>query len=314
MLNTSVHPSTTSVDLSGGHPPDASAWTLEPEPGLRTYLCAHLDECVPLLRHRERFLACGSNAWVQWSRSRDAYRVAADGCNLRWCPRCARRRAGSLRRAVGEALKAKPTAKWRMVTLTRKHSDRPLRDQLDDLKACYRKLRHRKWWKARVRGSLAVIEITRSSRTGTWHPHIHVLADSLYLLHSQLSDQWQQVTKDSHIVHVRLVRSADKAAEYLGKYLSKTIPSECLQSPQHVAEYITAVQGSRMLIRGGWLIGADLSDPHDGPLRDWSPICSVARLLQYAATGDDWAVAVVGVLSHGSGSSHPSTSTHRHPP
>jgi len=154
----------------------------------------------------------------------------------------------------------------RFLTLTLKHSDAPLRDQLDRLYRCYRELRRHPSYRAHVWGGIATLEVERNAETGQFHPHLHILIDGTYWPHPSLKAAWHQVTGDSFIAHIKAVPSRLKIARYIAKYASK--PAKLDTWPPHaVREFAAAIHRRRLVIATGNMHASKL-DGDDEPEQD----------------------------------------------
>jgi hypothetical protein len=141
----------------------------------------------------------------------------------------------------------------RFVTLTMRTNCLPLSDQLDRLYAAFGILRKSKLWKTTQTGGIAFLEVKRSKNGENWHPHFHVLTQGKFIPVTRLSQIWLQITKDSHIVDVRLVKHTASAVQYVTKYASKPLDSTIFQSEVQLDEAMTALHSRRMVITfGGW--------------------------------------------------------------
>jgi hypothetical protein len=101
---------------------------------------------------------------------------APRGCGKRVCPRCVVRQRIRLRRALAGAIRS--MRRPRFVTLTVKSRPR-LSEALESLWSSWARLRARRWWRARVRRAVVVLEVTRSE--AGWHPHLHLVAEGAFL-------------------------------------------------------------------------------------------------------------------------------------
>lgn len=155
----------------------------------------------------------------------------------------------------------------RFITLTFKHTDEPLKLQLDRLYDAYRDLRRTPAWKQHVYGSVAAIEIKRSEDGKSWHPHLHILADGIYWDQTAISRLWFKITGDSPIVHIKAVPMRRKFINYVAKYAGK--PAELHSwEPDWIREYAHAVHRRRLLITAGNMHNkATESDDDDGENR-----------------------------------------------
>jgi len=118
----------------------------------------------------------------------------------------------------------------KLLTVTLKHTQNPLDEQIDFLYKSFAKLRNRKICKDAIRGGIWFFQITYNQKTGEWHPHIHALLDSGYMLHAKLVSAWHDITTDSHIVHIRAVHNPEKTLSHNARYAAR--PSSLLKIPK----------------------------------------------------------------------------------
>ncbi len=177
-------------------------------------------------------------------------------CRERLCVYCARARAA----ALGDALlplvqgMARP---W-FVTLTVKNR-RDLAECAAHLRAAFKKLRRRAWWKANVVGGIAVEEVTHNAQSGEWHPHLHLVIDAALpqvVLQGKLAELWAAVTGDSHIVDVRPFRGAEGAytLREFCKYTAKI--GAIVEWPLLVRAYIDYARRRRLIVTFGSCYGS----------------------------------------------------------
>lgn len=244
-----------------------------------------------------RHEACGAVAWIVHSDSRGEYRVRSQCCGLRICPICSERlRHDQAVRLKGMLADLKPH-EWKFITLTMQHSSAPLKQQHDNLRKCFRRLRQRKVWKDHTDYGYAVIETTFRPLTGHWHPHLHVLCRSKYIPQEVLSKNWCQITCGSFIVDVRQVNHADGAAHYIADYMAQTPRLDDLDDiDARLAEYYEALDGAHLLIRFGAHPPVDDDDDDDGSVDDWRPIAPLAAVLDAAEHGDTKALELLHTL------------------
>jgi len=265
-----------------------------------------LPEVEPTQSRLDRFARCGLHAWVFHSPSRQEYRIRANCCNLRICPICGVRlreeTATRIQTAIGDV---EPNA-WKLVTLTMKHSNAPLRTQHANLRAAFRRLRQRKLWKVRVLRGFAVIETTYNATSGQWHPHLHVLAECAFIPQEELSKAWGQVTCGSFIVDVRQVREGGKAAEYIAGYIAKTPQLPDFEGADALyADYYKALDRSKLLITFGEHPDVDDAEPSDDEGDDWTAIAPLDELLASAGSGDSNALVILESLQGVTPHAHP---------
>jgi hypothetical protein len=223
----------------------------------------------------DRFRECGAGLWLEWSDEAKDLRLRCNTCRDRWCLACGNERAGKVAANVATLIEARHA---RFVTLTRRHSAAPLRDQLDSLFACFLALRRRSWWKSHVVGGAAFLEVKISERTHAWHVHLHIVCESEYLPQRELSAEWLAVTNDSSIVDVRAVPQAGKVAAYVSKYVTKPADASVYNDRDRLIELILALRGRRLCTTFGTWRGHKLDDAEPSSV-GWTAIGSLDRLL-----------------------------------
>jgi hypothetical protein len=174
-----------------------------------------------------------------------------------------------------------------MVTFTLKHSDAPLSEQIDRMYKCFKLLRKTDLWRdAKPRG-YCVLEICRSEDGLSWHPHLHLLANTPYILDDALSQEWYRITGDSWIIDIRRVNSKarDRHRDYLCGYLTKPATADILMHDDILTEWIDALLHRHVLISFGRPELADKPPPPEDP-QDWSLIGSLGGLLAGYNRGD----------------------------
>lgn len=248
----------------------------------------------------DRYRSCGTTAWVDYSPTTASYRVRANHCGLRYCPRCQRLRAHQAADQLRDYLGHIDRNSYKLITLTLRHSSAPLDRQLDLLVASFRRLRQRKLWRSYVTGGYAVIEITYNPAKLEWHPHLHIIARCKYIPHHALAATWLAVTHTSMIVDIRVIRDAPHAARYIAKYLGKS-PDWLAYDASHdrLREYLNAIRRRRLLIRfGDTPVLRRQPTPPVPPTTDWEPVSPLLTLLADARSGDTTAQAIVSKALH----------------
>jgi len=138
-------------------------------------------------------------------------------CRIRACPICAeiatRRWYTRLKAEAGSMTALKH------ITLTLRHNDRPLPEQITRLISAFHNLRRQLFWKHRTPWGYYALEIKRNKSNTLWHPHLHVLANTAFIPVDVLAEGWKLATKDSYQVKIRAVNS--DRAKYIAKYQSK---------------------------------------------------------------------------------------------
>lgn len=244
-------------------------------------------------RHRlDRFANCGGACYVEVSPSTGDVRITGNFCHDRLCVPCGTARAHKISQALLTQL---PEGPIRFLTLTLRHSDTPLRDQVDRLYRSFAVLRRRKWWLARVTGGAAFVEVKLSDKDGLWHPHLHVLIGGVWLDQKELSQEWHAVTGDSSIVKVLAVPDRKAATGYVAKYSAKPVEGEVYRHPEKLDECSLALKARRLCFTFQSWRGIDL-DATPAHVDDWRPIGPLSRLFSDAEAGDDDARLIVEAL------------------
>ena len=163
-----------------------------------------------------RLKNCRSDAVFVRHEDTGQVRVRSQHCGLRWCPMCA---------ASRQAWIATETERWfigvkdpRLVTLTLKHNNLPLLEQITLLYDYFRKFRRRKFFKSHCCGGVWFFHIKKSQNDHRWHPHIHMLIDSDFLDKKEVSREWLKITGDSKIVHVKAVHNPTNSVRHAARY------------------------------------------------------------------------------------------------
>jgi hypothetical protein len=251
-----------------------------------------LSSCIASDSRLERFASCGTDAWVmQDPANPERLRVTAAYCHDRWCVPCGRAKAriiaGNLRAHIGD----RP---HRFITLTLRANNEPLTNRITTLYAAFRALRRNTAWAKRIRGGAAFCEPVWSERSGSWHVHLHVIADGQFIPQQELSDAWLHVTGDSYVVDIRLIHGHDQAVDYVTKYASKPLHPATVRDNSRLQEAIVALRGRRLVLPFGTWHGIRLSTVNDAT--EWIALAPLGEILQRAASGDAWADAVLRIL------------------
>ncbi len=245
--------------------------------------------------HRYRsFISCGCQAWVLRSvENPHDFKVVPDFCHDRWCVPCANGRASRISANLLEHLQDRQT---RFITLTLAASDAPLRPRLDRLLASFSKLRRRRFWTDRVVGGAGFLEVTRGKSGHHWHPHLHVVVEGQYIAKEQLVQTWLEITGDSYVVDIKLVRDPGIVGRYITKYASKPLDSKLLRDPPALVEAIQALRGRKLLYAfGTWARWKLLAIPTN---EAWTLFGHINELIYREASGDELAHLVLLLLQH----------------
>ena len=162
------------------------------------------------------FDVCRTHAWFVQHKITGKVRVASSRCGFRWCPLCIKTRRYVITQAVSAWLKSKKRPKF--LTLTLKHSESSLTEQIDNLYKFFKTLRRRPWFKKRLYGGIWFFQVKKSESDELWHPHLHIVFDGRYLDHDELKQYWREITHTSSIVDIRAIKCPAKAAKYVARY------------------------------------------------------------------------------------------------
>lgn len=167
----------------------------------------------------EQLHKCCRNAWFTRHAETGMVRVASTKCNLRWCPVCSASKAGWITKNIQDVL---PDFKYpKFLTLTLKHSDSSLQDQIVRLYRCFNLLRKRRLVTKCISGGIWFFQIKKSPKTRQWHPHIHCIVTGKYIAHDKLKTLWHEITGDSNIVHIRMIENFEGAANEVARYAAR---------------------------------------------------------------------------------------------
>lgn len=214
----------------------------------------HVAEKVLNCHKRFRHRRCDQNH--NWAR-------AENSCSCRVCPHCAHRRA----KMLGERIKAFVVGKddLRYLVLAEKNC-RSLKQGIESLWKAWTVLRRSVRWKAKVKGSIAVLEVTYNKRNRTWHPHLNVLMQGEYFPFAELNQLWVKATRGKgRTTHIQkagagtvdeLLKYTLKVAERTGEETFRLVFDE----PAALDEYLSATHGARLLRSYGTFRGIKLSD------------------------------------------------------
>lgn len=223
---------------------------------------------------REAFRTCGAGFWVMQSRADPtSYRACPDFCHDRFCEPCQNLRSKCIR----EGLKAQLTADcYRFLTLTIRHTDDPLSDQLTHLYQSFRRLRSTKLWRGVVDGGIAFLELTYNVHTGQWHPHLHCILAGKWIPAAELAAKWKKATSGSHVIDIRLVRDKMQVATYVSKYATKAYTHRDNYPQSCLVEALHSLRGRRTVLSFG--TQAPLKTKMATADGDWDCVCHANEL------------------------------------
>lgn len=242
---------------------------------------------------KSQFKYCGSHAFILQSiENPDVYRIAGSSCHDRFCLPCGNERTKTIAMNVLEQTGNKTL---RFLTLTLKSAQQDLDSLLNKLYASFSALRRRTFWRKRVTGGIAFLEVKWIEEKQRWHPHLHVLIEGRYLPLPQLRKLWYEITDDSYIVDIKLVRDRAGASAYVTKYACKPFNNTFINRPDRLDEAVTALMHRKLIVTFGTWRGVCLSrSPSD---EAWQNIGSLEDMLVQAAHGDKEANAILRTLT-----------------
>lgn len=241
----------------------------------------------------DSFCRCGGSMWILRSKKDPSvFKTVADTCHSRFCKPCNSLRAYRMRARLAEKLDDRPV---RFITLTLKPSSDDLKSILNRLYSAFRKLRSRPIWRKRIVGGASFLEVKRGAGSGAWHPHIHILCQGRYIPQPELSQTWLDITGDSNIVDVRLVRQKRDTMYYVTKYTTKGCGP--IETPRlaDLCELVRALHGRRTVICFGEWRNYRLLRPDENS--DWELLGHLNEIELKASEGDALASAVIDALS-----------------
>lgn len=232
-------------------------------------------------RRIQNFCDCGSGLWLH----RDGTELAltCNRCHDRLCLPCQRERQQSVVEGVLLKMIDCP-ADCRFVTLTLKHGDSPLSDQIDRLLACFKLLRHSANLKSKMVGGVWFLEVKLSKDLARWHPHLHVIVEGSFIEKKALSAAWLAATGDSYIVDIQKIDDRRKRAQYVAKYSTKPLHPDVVKIPAKLDEFTAAIKGRRLYqCFGTWSRAVKKESPGR---RNLTPIGSLSTVHSNALDGD----------------------------
>lgn len=222
----------------------------------------------------DRFKNCGSALWLQALPDDSEFRTTCNCCHDRFCVPCGTVRANIINDNLRLLTEGKDI---RFMTLTLRHSNTPLKDQLARLFGSLSKLRERESWNQHVTGGAVFLEVKISDRDGLWHPHLHILYEGSYWENRALSTEWHAVTGDSSIVDIRQPKSIEDINRYVIKYVTKPAHQSVFTQAGKLEEMILAMAGRRLCTTIGTWRGTPLNKVKEDD-RPWHTITSFEAL------------------------------------
>jgi len=177
---------------------------------------------------------------------------ADNSCSVRLCPHCAHRKGKMQATRVQKFIVGRSV---RYVVLAERNSTN-LAAGIRSLYAAWNSLRRSARWKGKVKGSIAVLEVTYNKTSRTWHPHLNVLMEGDYFPFEELNQAWVKATEGKG--QTSFIRAADAGTAFeLVKYTLKiaelkdsplgAVYELLIADPAALDEFLSAVYGVRLI-------------------------------------------------------------------
>lgn len=231
----------------------------------------HVDRDKPWSRS-DKLKVCRSGHWFVRHEESAEVRLATNACGLRWCPKCADARARYLAHNVGAWCETFDRPKF--LTLTLRHNNSPLSEQVTFLYKAFRKFRLLKHFRENVFGGIWGLHVIKSVNDGLWHIHLHCLIHANYYAHANYKRMWSMVAEGSNIVDIRSIDDAVGAAYDVAGYAACPYDMSKNDTADNVTVY-DALHGKRLCGTWGTAKGVPL---RPGKLLDYDKWHNVGSL------------------------------------
>lgn len=241
---------------------------------------------------------CCRTPWIMINDDTAEIALKEYRCKSRVCALCGEIRAAELRDQLLPMVKEMDSP--RFITLTPVSTNKPLRDQLQNLTKCFAKLRANKAWKTHFSKGFYTLEVTYNRKTEQWHPHIHTVVDGRFIPQKTLSALWLKVTGNSMIVDVRMCHSQKKTVYYVTKYATKT--QDAKHIPDHrIGEWALSIKGLRFINAYGGLRKPPKEKDDRSPFEGFAELTPLSVIENAMRFGEDNADEVFdAILYHAS--------------
>jgi hypothetical protein len=230
-------------------------------------------------RYLERWSECRTWAWYVRVLKTGKVRLHSNACRLRWCPICADAKARTIAYSCTDFFRDRSDV--RFLTLTMKHGDIALEEQVKRLLKCFASLRRTRFWKRYVTGSVWFVQTKWSYSSNEWHNHLHMLLTGKYMPQKGLSLKWLEVTGDSRVVDIRTVHNLSRVVSDIVRYAGK--PANLLKIPkERRLELLAATKNVRVCGKTGICSKLILTQPHCEPgttekIGSWATVMNLAQ-------------------------------------
>jgi len=240
-----------------------------------------------LTSRNERQLAammdCSSLAYFVRNTETGEIRVHATRCRQRWCPICAQILANWRTMSLCEYVTDLDRPKF--ITLTLKHTNSPLRSQIDRLYDCFRNLRKKKFFRQAVRGGVWFFQVKQSKSDSLWHPHLHIVAHAKYIPKHELSRAWLSLTGNSSIVDIHLIHTPAQTAKYVARYSARPANMADLTLSRRL-QLIDSMAGRRLCGTWGTARVVKLQPPRLESKEQWQNVGSWSMVINCLSTSE----------------------------
>jgi hypothetical protein len=149
-----------------------------------------------------------------------------------------------------------------------------LGEGIDSLFTAFSRLRKASIW-SKVRGAIAVLEITYNRETQSWHPHLNIVLDGPYMSFGDLVCAWGKATEGRG--RTAFIREADRGtAVELLKYVTKLFAF--IDVPEAVEEFLSATRRRRFIRMYGSLYNLKVEDEQNDCVHQCCPDCGSTRI------------------------------------
>jgi hypothetical protein len=145
-----------------------------------------------------------------------------------------------------------------LITLTKKVSDKPLFDQFRILQRDFRRLRSRQLWTRYVIGGAYAYHVVGDDQPDHWNPHLHLIASIVPppdrpFWDLPWSNNWEDITKDSTIVHISKIENDSHQRWRVPNYIFRSAFEPFKENPDMMREFGLVAKGKRLFgILGAW--------------------------------------------------------------
>lgn len=229
----------------------------------------------------KRFLECREYSWFARHKVTGQVRVLSSCCKLRWCWTCAQAKRTHLSHEIASWIRR--TRYHKFMTLTLKHSEDPLKTQIDFLYKSFQKLRKSKFFKRHVKHGIWFFQIKRSKKTHEWHPHLHCIIQAQWIPYNELRNTWLKITKTSKVVDIRPITDPDGCANEVARYASAPANLEHTDQDDYF-EIWKALHGRRICGTWGLKGQLQLTQKPAGDKDEWENVGTWSNVKRYENT------------------------------